>query len=120
MEIIIILVAILIVFYFLNITNKKEGFDIFSDLIAKIGGNRQKSFNCDNADITSCLDSNYLTHCQGECNKINKCSESADKGECNSNPYMMKLLKEGGCKEVCQQKKAAVQALANNNPIFLN
>ena len=125
MEIIIILVVILVVFYFFNTTNKKEGFDFWSDLNSTIGsisgnsGNRQISINCDMADMNTCdWNPNYIINCPTECAKINQCRRWAENNECNINPdYMKKLsLKEGGCKEVCDQREAAIKAIRENSP----
>ena len=130
MEIIIILIVILIVFYFFNTTNKKkEGFDFWSNINSAFGigggGNRQISLNCDNADMNTCNNPNYLLNCPTQCVKINQCKKWAENGECILNPgYMNMPMKEGGwekggCKEVCDQQNqniAAMKAVMANSP----
>jgi hypothetical protein len=131
MEIIIILIVILIVFYFFNTTNKKkEGFDFWSNINSAfgIGGNRQNqqpvNVNCDDANMYTCNNLNYLLNCPKQCGKINQCQEWAKNDECDKNPDYMKVsMKEGGCKEVCDQnmlRKDAMKALMDSNPMFRN
>jgi hypothetical protein len=131
MEIIIILIVILVVFYFFNTTNKKkEGFDFWNDLNSAFGGgNRQNSLNCDQMTMGLCQNPlNKMvcpTECQPDTNSWAQCREWAEKpGECDRlNRPMRSPMKEGGCKEVCDQQDqniAAMKAIMDSNPMFKN
>ena len=129
MEIIIILVVILVVFYFFNTTNKKkEGFDFWNDFFGG-GGNKQNSLNCDQMTMGLCQNPiNKMlcpTECQPDTNSWAQCREWAEKpGECDRNNRPMRSsMKEGGCKEVCDQQDqniAAMKAIMDSNPMFRN
>ena len=67
--------------------------------------------------MNTCTNQNYFQNCPTQCVKINQCSELAKNDECDRSPeYMMKPLKEGGCKEVCDQRTTELKAIMDYNP----
>jgi len=93
------------------------------------GGKQQNSLTCDQMTMELCNNNPFNkmlcpTECKPDVNSWAQCRKWAENGECiNNSPYMNVPMKEGGCKEACDQQNqniAAMKALMDSNPIFRN